>query len=92
LTEEIFLETRLTPELKDEGQVREIIRSIQEMRKEANLSVKDMVALEIGEGYEHADLIKKNKESISKTTGLSDILFISGNVPPHLHNAGVHRS
>jgi len=92
LTEEIFLETALTAELQEEGQVREMIRSIQEMRKEAKLSVKDSASLEIGEDHENAALTQKNKEAIMKATGLSDIIFISGNVPPHLHNSGVHSS
>ena len=90
MTEDIFLDITITPELKEEGQVRDLIRSVQEMRKEGNLSVKDTAVLEVGEEYEHAALMKKNKDALMKVTGLSNILFISGNVAPHLHDSGVH--
>jgi isoleucyl-tRNA synthetase len=89
---EVVLDLNITPELKEEGQVRELIRSIQDMRKEANLTVDDMVALEVGEAYEGAALLKKHADSIKKTTNLSDIHFVSGNAAPHLHNSGVSRS
>ncbi len=91
-TEDVALDTALTPELKEEGQVRELIRSIQDMRKEAGLTVDDSVDLEVGESFEHAALLKKNKETISKTTNLSDIKFVPGDAAPHLHNSGVSRS
>jgi isoleucyl-tRNA synthetase len=90
IKDDVVLDTNITPELKEEGQVRELIRSIQDLRKEANLTVEDVVALEVGEAFEYTPLLKKHKESIMKTTGLSDILFVSGNAAPHLHNSGVH--
>lgn len=92
LAEEVWLDAEITSELKEEGLVRELIRSIQEMRKEANLKVHDIAALEVGEEYENSSILKKYKEQIMKVTGLSDIIFISGNVSPHLHNSGVYRS
>jgi len=39
------LDFQITPELKKEGAVREIIRNIQEARKEANLLPKDEIAI-----------------------------------------------
>ncbi|HEX7724115.1 MAG TPA: class I tRNA ligase family protein, partial [Candidatus Paceibacterota bacterium] len=39
------LDTNITPELKEEGELRELLRKIQDMRKEKNLTVKDMVVL-----------------------------------------------
>ncbi len=90
--EEVVLDLALTPELKEEGQVRELIRAIQDMRKEASLTVDDMAVLEVGESFEHATLLKKNKDSISKTTNLSGIKFVTGDAAPHLHNSGVPRS
>ena len=91
LAEEIMLNTKITPELKEEGQVRELIRSIQDLRKEGNLTIKDIVALQVGEQYENVEILRKFKENISKATGVSEIIFIPGNVPPHLHNSGLHR-
>lgn len=92
MADEIKLDTVLTPALVEEGKVRELVRSIQELRKEAGLSVSDLVSLEVGEGFEGSEVLKKFKDSISKSTGLSDIIFTPGNGAPHLHNSGVHRS
>jgi isoleucyl-tRNA synthetase len=44
----LFLETKLTPELRSEGFAREIVRRIQSMRKELDLSVEDEINTEIG--------------------------------------------
>jgi len=71
LTEEVSLDTTLTPELIEEGQVREIIRGIQEMRKEKNLVPKDKMKYEASENVE---LLKKYKEQIEKTTNI-EIVF-----------------
>ncbi len=92
IAEEVWIDTVITPELKEEGTIREIIRSIQELRKEARLTVQDKVTLEVGDDYEHAIIMKKYQDQIAKTTGLSGINYISGNVPPHIHNSGVHRT
>jgi len=39
------LNLQITPELKKEGMIREVIRNIQESRKESNLSPKDQIAV-----------------------------------------------
>lgn len=92
MTEEISLDTVLTPALIEEGKMREIIRSIQELRKEANLTVHDIVSLEVGEGFEGVEVLKNFKDQISKSTGLSDIIFTPDNGSPRIHNSGIHRS
>ena len=56
------------------------------MRKEKGMTIKDRVALEVGEEYSDSIILKKHKNIIMKTTGLSDIVFIPGNVSPYLHN------
>ena len=90
LKEDVWLDITITPELKEEGDMREIIRSIQEIRKEAGLKIDDIVALEVGEEYKEANIFKKYKENIMKVTGLSEIRFITGNALPHIYNSGVH--
>ncbi len=86
LKEEVILDINITKELKEEGIMRELIRTIQDLRKEKGLTVKDIIVLGIGEDNENTSILKKYKDTIMKTTGLSDILFVSGNVPPYLHN------
>ncbi len=41
----ITLDTNLTPELQAEGEARDLIRSIQSLRKEANLDLKDKIKI-----------------------------------------------
>ncbi len=43
----VSLDTTVTPELKREGQARDLIRFIQQQRKDAGLSVKDRISLQI---------------------------------------------
>jgi isoleucyl-tRNA synthetase len=47
----VYLDTTITPELEAEGKVRELIRSIQLLRKEKGLSVKDRVFLTLPHKY-----------------------------------------
>ena len=68
LTEEVELDTNLTPELIEEGKVRDLIRSIQEMRKEKNLNPQDKMKYEIKE--EEKELFSKYSEEIKKTTNI----------------------
>jgi len=41
----VVLDTNITPELKAEGDARDLIRSIQSLRKEANLNLKDKIKI-----------------------------------------------
>ncbi len=43
----VFLDTNLTGELLEEGSAREIVHSVQNLRKEANLEISDRIILEI---------------------------------------------
>jgi isoleucyl-tRNA synthetase len=43
------LDTKVTPELQREGEVRELIRAIQELRKTQNLNPKDLIILHMNE-------------------------------------------
>ena len=52
-TSEISLsyDTVLTPELKKEGELRDVVRSIQQMRKKLGVQVNDKVAITLPEGF-----------------------------------------
>ncbi len=68
-TEEVTLDTELTAELIEEGKVRELIRSIQDERKEAGLTPVDVMVYTIKEGEE--ELFKKYEKEISKATNIT---------------------
>jgi len=71
LDTEIKLDINITLELAEEGKVREIIRSIQEMRKEKSLKPQDEMSYEVKENKE---LFEKYKLEIEKTTN-TKLLF-----------------
>lgn len=47
LTEEVVLDTTIDENLKREGEARELIRAIQDMRKEKGLSVQDLITVKL---------------------------------------------
>jgi isoleucyl-tRNA synthetase len=69
----VTLDTNITPKLKAEGDARDLIRSIQSLRKEANLDLKDKInifAPSWPENFEDEIKSKTLAESISKSDQL----------------------
>jgi isoleucyl-tRNA synthetase len=60
----IVLDTNLTPELIEEGFVREIVSKVQTMRKEAGFEVMDRIVLGYRGNKKISEIIQKNKDSI----------------------------
>ena len=58
------MDTNLTPELIEEGFVREIVSKIQTMRKEAGFEVLDRITVYHTDSDKVAGVIERNKESI----------------------------
>jgi isoleucyl-tRNA synthetase len=75
LEPEVELDINITPELKIEGEVRELIRAIQELRKEGNLTPDNKIILQIETGEEGRSFVETNKSEISKPTNISDFEF-----------------
>lgn len=67
------LDKNITPELKQEGNYRELIRAIQDMRKEKKLTPSDVITLTIAASKEGEDLINKFKTDLLKTVGAKEI-------------------
>jgi isoleucyl-tRNA synthetase len=65
----VVLDTKLTPQLIEEGFVREITSKIQTMRKEAGFEVTDKITVYIKDNEKIAELVLKNSQSIK-----SDVL------------------
>jgi isoleucyl-tRNA synthetase len=79
LTTGFNLDTHITLELKEEGNYRELVRAIQDMRKEAKLFPSDVVTLTIETSIEGQDLINKFKDDLLKTVGASEIKIAENN-------------
>ena len=71
----VALDTSLTPELIEEGIVRELISKIQTMRKEAGFNVTDHISVTLEGSGSVTDAAKRNKTAISGDT-LADSLDI----------------
>jgi isoleucyl-tRNA synthetase len=65
---DVMLDIKLTPELIEEGEVREAIRNIQDLRKEAGLRPGDVMQYQIPEEYKK--LFEKYGETIKKATNI----------------------
>ncbi len=71
------LDTKITPELKEEGMVREVIRSIQEMRKKSGLTPKNKISIQYSTAsFDLNKILEKNKDSILKKTLAKDMEII----------------
>ncbi len=71
----IAMDTNLTPELIEEGFVRELISKIQTMRKEAGFEVTDHIDIYQDENNKIAEIFKANSEQI-KSEVLADYIHL----------------
>jgi len=62
------LDTKITTELKEEGMVREVIRKIQEMRKQKRFKPKDKISIKYFGDLELNKILEKNKKFILTET------------------------
>ncbi|HHV98045.1 MAG TPA: isoleucine--tRNA ligase [Clostridiaceae bacterium] len=69
----VVLDTNLTPELIEEGFVREIISKIQTMRKEAGFEVQDHIKLYYSDNKRIGEIIERNKDLIADEV-LADVV------------------
>ncbi len=78
----VELDTKITPELKNEGILREILHQIQEMRKSAKLKPKDKIQIIYDFPKDFAVIFKKNEELIKNFTLAKEITTTKK--PPYL--------
>ena len=70
----VVLDTNLTPELLEEGFVREIISKIQTMRKEAGFEVMDKITIYAKGNDKVTDIMTKNKDGIISEVMATDLV------------------
>jgi isoleucyl-tRNA synthetase len=71
LTEETKLVTEITPELREEGEMRELIRQIQDWRKEAGLQPNQQVVVKITVPEAGKNILTKYQTEIAQATSVS---------------------
>jgi isoleucyl-tRNA synthetase len=69
----VELDTHITEELKQEGNYRELVRAIQDMRKKKGLNPNDIVSINIATQVEGQELINKFKVELIKAIGAKEI-------------------
>lgn len=75
LAGEVELDTEITVELQKEGNVRELVRAIQDLRKQKNLSPQDPVILQVETDKEGESFVKEFEAEIKKPTNVNNIIF-----------------
>ncbi len=73
LIDRIELDTTITPELEAEGKMRDLLREVQDLRKNHNLNPSDRVKLFAGQ--EHYDLAQKFASEFLRVAGVVEIIL-----------------
>ncbi|MBP5490758.1 MAG: isoleucine--tRNA ligase [Lachnospiraceae bacterium] len=71
----VVLDTRLTPELIEEGYVREVISKVQTMRKEAGFEVMDHITVALTGNDKLAEVCNKNSEFLCRVVLADELCF-----------------
>lgn len=75
--DEFFLDTNLTPDLKEEGFIRELIRNIQEMRKDLGLTPRARIRLHSSGSSVLDQILRRHEKTILSDTN-AETLSIGG--------------
>ena len=71
----VILETTITPELRKEGYVREVLSKVQNMRKDKGFEVLDNINLYVAGSEELETVIKENEELIKHDTLAKKVIY-----------------
>jgi uncharacterized protein YeeX (DUF496 family) len=75
---ELYLDLRLSPEIRAEGYAREIIRRIPQMRKDLNLEVDDYIVASVHADSEMAKAIESFRDRIGRETRSRTLDLVDG--------------
>ena len=71
----VVLDTALTPELIEEGYVRELLSKLQNMRRESGFDVTDNITVDIACGERLEQIVRRNEELIRSETLAREIRY-----------------
>jgi isoleucyl-tRNA synthetase len=69
----VELDTHITLELRQEGQYRELVRAVQDMRKKMGLNASDAILLTIETSVEGQEILNQFKAEMMKTVGAQEL-------------------
>lgn len=73
----VVLDTKVTPDLEEEGLARDLVRLVQQARKESGFHVSDHITLSLGVDEGLRSIITKHKEYVTEQTLADAVTFIS---------------
>lgn len=79
--ETFALDTNITPELREDGAVRELIRAVQDARKQANLTPKDIAEVVVAGGETVRSLVAGRAKDIQEATNARAVSAVEGGEP-----------
>ena len=74
----VVIDKHLTPELLEEGLVRELVSKVQNMRKDSGFEVTDHIVLSVSGNDRVADVVKKNEAMIAEDTLADRVIYTAG--------------
>ena len=72
---EVVLDTMVTPELQDEGYVRDLIRAVQDYRKQKGLNPSDAPVLTISAEGDSLAFVKRFESELAKATNIQGVAY-----------------
>ncbi len=80
----VVLDTDVTPELEAEGRARDLIRTIQQARKDADLEVTQRIDVEVAWSPANLDAIKRHETTVTAAVLASRIVWLAGGDEPQV--------
>jgi isoleucyl-tRNA synthetase len=80
----VVLDTNVTPELEAEGHARDLIRTIQQARKDADLEVTQRIEVEVAWSPANLDSIKGHETTVAAAVLASRIIWLAGGEEPQV--------
>ena len=75
IQQEVELDTKITPELKEEGELRELVRGLQDLRKKSGLNPGQKIVLLVQAEKQAREFMEKFTNEIKKSAGLEKLKF-----------------
>lgn len=75
IASDVEIDTNITPELKREGQFRDLLRTVQGLRKDANLETGDIIALSVQTSDEGRALIEEFIDELKRVALVREVVF-----------------
>ena len=72
---EVDLDTKITPELKEEGELRDLIRGLQDLRKKSGLNPGQKIILRVQAEEQAREFMEKFAGEIKKSAGIEKLEF-----------------